>query len=197
MLQYLIFIAAIVQLMGSLLYVKETLKGKNKPNKITWLIWSLAPFIGTAAAMSNGVGWAVLPVFMSGFGPFLIFISSFYNPQSYWKLGFFDYVCGALAILALVLWAITKQPIAAILLAITSDVLAAIPTVIKTWRYPETETVQPYITSLFGALTGFFAIKVWILSAYAFITYLALLDSFVVIMYYYRLKKKASYAQNQ
>ncbi|MEI7919425.1 MAG: hypothetical protein WCH65_04430 [bacterium] len=49
--------------------------------------------IATVAALSDGVRRAVLPVFISGFGPFLVFISSFINKKAYRKLEKSDYVC--------------------------------------------------------------------------------------------------------
>jgi hypothetical protein len=49
--------------------------------------------IATGAALSDGVRRAVLPVFISGFGPFLIFVSSFVNKKAYWKLEKSDYIC--------------------------------------------------------------------------------------------------------
>ncbi len=82
MLQYVVLIGAGVGFVGTYAYIRETIRGRTKPNKITWLMWSVAPLIGTAAALSDGVRWAVLPVFMSGFGPLLIFIASFVNSKS-------------------------------------------------------------------------------------------------------------------
>ena len=71
MLQYLVFVGAGVQLLGIAAYVKETLRGKTKPNKVTWLMWSIAPLIATFAALSDGVTLAALPVFMSVLRHFL------------------------------------------------------------------------------------------------------------------------------
>jgi len=85
-LQYLVFVGAIVGLIGIVSYIKETIQGKTKPNKITWLLWSIAPLIATFAALSDGVKLSVLPVFMSGFGPLLVLLASFVNKKSYWKL---------------------------------------------------------------------------------------------------------------
>lgn len=185
MLQYLVFVGAIVGLIfGILPYIKDTLRGKTKPNRVSWLMWSVAPLIGTAAAVANGVGWAVLPVFMSGFGPILVFISSFFNKNSYWKLEKFDYLCGFFSILALVLWAITKEPVFAIIFAIISDGMAAIPTLIKSWRYPKTETAVAYVLGFFIAPTSFAAVKAWNFSALAFPIYLIVsngLISFVIL----------------
>ena len=114
-LPYLVFLGAAVQLVGVFLYIKETLVGDTKPNRITWLMWAVAPLIATAAAIADGVTWAVLPVFMAGFGPLLVFVASFVNRNSYWKLETFDYLCGICSILALVFWGITQNPVVAIL----------------------------------------------------------------------------------
>src|SRR5208283_2829807 len=140
MLVYLVFVAAFATLVATYVYIRSMFKGVAKPNRVSWLMWSIAPFIAATAAISNGVGWAVLPVFMSGVSPLLIFTASFVKKKAYWKLASFDYVCGALSGLALVLWYVTKDPNVAIAFAIASDGLAAIPTLTKAWNHPETES---------------------------------------------------------
>jgi len=189
MIKYLVIVGAIVQLYGVFFYIKETLRGNTKPNKVTWLMWSIAPLIATAAGMADGVSWAVLPVFMSGFGPLLVFIASFVNPNAYWKLERFDYICGLFSALALILWAITKEPVVAIVFAIASDAAAAVPTLIKCWKYPETETASAYTTGLFNSLTSFAAIKMWGFSEFAFPVYLVVMNSMLFSSVY---RKKIS-----
>jgi hypothetical protein len=181
MLQYLVLLGAVVNLFGASYYIRDTLRGKTKPNRVTWLMWSVAPIIATLAALADGVSWAVLPVFMAGFGPLLIFIASFINPNSYWKLNKLDYICGILSVLALVMWAITKEPMIAIVFAIASDGLAAVPTIIKSFKYPETESAIAYATGLFSALTSFTAIKTWNISSLAFPIYLVVLCTMIIV----------------
>lgn len=181
-LQYLVFIGVTAQFIGIASYIKETVKGNTKPNRITWLLWSIAPLIATFAALSNGVRLSVLPVFMAGFGPLLVFISSFVNKKSYWKLEKFDYLCGLFSILALVLWAITKEPIVAIIFAILSDGFASVPTLVKSWHHPETETVSPFLAGLFSSITGFFAIVVWNFSSVAFPLYLVIINCILIFV---------------
>lgn len=184
MFQYLLFFGAALQLLGSLHYAKETLSARTKPNRVTWFMWSLAPLIATAAALANGVQWAVLPVFMAGFGPLLVFLSSFINKKSFWKLEKFDYLCGFFSILALILWYLTNEPNIAILFAIISDGFAAIPSLIKSWKHPETETVSPYLATIFASLTSFLIIKKWSFSEYAFPVYLIIVcTTFVVFIW--------------
>jgi hypothetical protein len=188
MFQYLVFVGAIVQIAGIYVYIRQTLKGETKPNRVTWLMWSIAPLIATFAALSDGIRLAVLPVFMSGFAPLLVFIASFRNKQAYWKLENFDYVCGALSALALILWAISKEPMIAIIFSISADLFAAFPTFSKSWKQPQTESVEAYSTGIFNALTSFFALKTFTASELAFPIYLVLLNSSLVLTIY-RAKK--------
>ena len=182
MIQYIVFLGAFVNLLGSLSYIRDILRGRVKPNRVSWLMWSIAPMIATAAGIASGAGWVVLPVFMSGFCPFLAFVASFFNSNAYWKLERFDYLCGFFSLIALILWAITKQPIVAIIFAIISDGVAGVPTLVKAWNYPETESYVPFLTGLINASTSFFAIKAVIFYEYAFPIYLILINSSLIFI---------------
>ena len=184
MFEYLVFVTAFASFIAAFIYIRSMFRGGAKPNRVSWLMWSIAPFIATAAAVSNGVGLAALPVFMSGFQPFLIFISSFMIKNAYWKLTRFDYVCGILSALAIILWIITKEPDVAILFAIASDGLAAIPTLIKAWHHPETESSWPYTVGFVSALSSFAAAKLWTFSEYAFPIYLIIINILLVSSMY-------------
>jgi hypothetical protein len=183
-LQYLVIVGAIVNLLGIVSYMKETLRGNTRPNRVTWFLWAVAPLIATAASLSGGAGWAVLPVFMAGFGPLLILFASFVNKKSYWKLGKFDYLCGVFSLFALVFWKITNDPVVAIIFSILSDGFAGIPTFIKSWKYPETETVDAYATGLFSSLTSFAAVKVINFSSITFPIYLVIANSLLILAIY-------------
>jgi hypothetical protein len=186
MFQYLVFAGAAVQVAGKFFYARETLRGNTKPNRVTWLMWFVAPLIATLAGLADGVTWAVLPVFMSGFGPLVVLIASFANPRSYWRLERFDYLCGLCSILALVFWGITREPAVAIVFAIASDGFASIPTLVKSWHYPETETAHAYAAGLFNALTSFAAVVTWSFSAYAFPAYLVVINASLIFAIYRR-----------
>lgn len=187
MLEYLVFVAAFATLLATFVYVRSMFKGSVRPNRVSWLMWSIAPFIATAAAMSNGVGWAALPVFMSGLAPFLVFAASFVSKKAHWTLASFDYVCGVLSGLALVLWYVTEDPNVAIAFAIASDGLASIPTLTKAWKHPETEVAWPFMVGVFNASTSFFASTIWVFSGYAFPAYLMVMN---ILLFFSAYKKK-------
>jgi len=184
MFAYLVFVAAFATLLATFVYIRSMFRGGARPNRVSWLMWSIAPFIATAASVSSGVGWAALPVFMSGLSPFLIFVASFVTKKAQWKLALFDYVCGVLSGLALILWFVTKNPNTAIVFAIVSDALAAIPTLSKAWRLPQTESPWPFIVGVFNALTSFGAVTLWSFSALAFPAYLVVINVLLLLSVY-------------
>ncbi len=177
---YVVIFGAFLGIFGGLAYIRDTLRGVTKPNRMTWLMWGVAPLIGAIASFAAGVTWAVLPVFILGLMPLFVFGASFVNPAAYWKLTSFDYVCGVFSVLALVLWGITREPVVAIIFAILSDVSALVPTLIKAWKHPETESGLAYILGGITSATSFSAIPVYYFAAYAFPGYLVIASLLMV-----------------
>ena len=184
MLSSFVFIGAGVQVVGMAAYIKETLQGKTKPNRMSWLMWSATPLIAGVAALADGAGLAALPTLISGSSALVGLLASFANRNAYWKLGRFDYLCGLFSVLALVLWYITREPVIAILFAIISDIFATTPTVIKSWKQPKTETALAYTTGLFNALTSFTAIQTLTFSSIAFPLYWSLANCCIILALY-------------
>jgi len=190
---WLVILSTVLSLSGSFAYIRDMFRGKSKPNLVTWGVWAFAPLIATGAALSASADiWATVRIFMSGFGPLLIFIFAFIIPQSYWKLSKFDFACGGLSLIALFAWLGANSPVLAILLAAIADLLATLPTIIKAWKYPETETVYTYFIGLFTASIVIPAIPVWNIENSAFQIYLLIANTslFLIVMRGYFLKRR-------
>ena len=180
MLKYLVIIGVLIQISGAAVYAYKTVRGVTQPNRVSWFMWGLSPLIGVAASFSQGVRWALLPTFFAGFDPLVIFFLSFINKKGYWKLTIFDYGCGLLSMLALILWWITREANIAIFFAILSDLLAAVPTVVKAWRHPESETYIAYLLAIVSLLTTFAAVQYKSFAEIAFPIYLIFIDVVLV-----------------
>src|ERR1035437_6996397 len=140
--------------MGNFFHLRSMFLGNAKPNLVSWIMWMLAPFIGVFFQLKAGAGLSVLPVFMAGFGPLLVIIYSLLKKNGYWKVVRLDAICGILSLLALILYVFTHNLDVSILFAITSDGLAAIPTLIKSWKFSETESASIYLTGIFANIVG-------------------------------------------
>lgn len=182
---WLVVLSAVISVSGSVAYIRDTLAGRSRPNRVSWSMWALAPLIGTGAAISAGADhWATLRIFLSGFGPLLVFLASFVNRQSYWKLTTFDFLCGLFSLLALFAWWGADSARLAILLAATGDGLASLPTIKKAWRHPDTETGLAYIAAVVSTLLVLPSIPVWNIENASFQIYLLAANCLLVFAVY-------------
>lgn len=157
---------------GAALYVRDTLAGRTKPNLVTFILWAASPLIGAVAAFVQGVGWAAVPTLFTGLLPVSVVVAALLSKHGLWRLRPFDYVCGLFSVLALVLWAATKDANIAIGFAILSDLLAAVPTLRKSWTNPETETPLAYVASTISAASSFLVVADYSFAEIAFPSYL-------------------------
>lgn len=179
----LVFLGAAIFFFGSIGYFVDTIKGKVKPNRVTWFIWSLAPLIAFIAQLKQGVGiHQALLTFMVGFIPLIIFIASFVNKKAYWKIGKLDIICGVLSLVGLFLWYSTGTGNVAIFFAILADGLAAFPTVIKSFKFPETENWILYFANAISAGITLLTIKIWNPETFAFPLYIFLLTLLLAVL---------------
>jgi hypothetical protein len=185
-----VILGALIGAIGSIGYLVDTIKGKVKPNRVSFLLWSIAPLIAFAAQIKQGVGLEALMTFSTGFLPLTVFIASFVNKKAEWKLTRFELICGLLSIGGLILWLITKVGNVAIFFSIMADGLAAIPTITKAYRYPDTEIAWPWIATDFGVVLTLLTIKDWTFANSGFIVYILIVDTIIFALVQFRIGEK-------
>ncbi len=181
-----ILLGAMLNLIGSTGYLRDTLRGKTRPNRISWFLWAVAPIIAFSAEITHGVGLPALMTFMVGFGPLLIFLGSFVNRKSVWKLTKLDIVCGILSVLAIVLWQLTGSGVLAIALSIAADALAGVPTLVKAYKDPDSESWNVFLFGGTSALITLLAINTWDFAHVAFPLYIFLICAALVVLIRFR-----------
>src|SRR3989344_7703913 len=180
----IIFFALSLNLLGHILYIRSVIRGQAKPNLASWIPWMLAPLVGVFFQLKAGAGLSVLPVFMAGFGHMIIIIAALLSKHSLWKLKTIDLFCFGFSIFALVLYVLTHNLALSIIFAIMSDALAFIPTYVKAWKFPESESVQAYSWAILANIIGLLIIEEWRFAVYSFGLYLAIANMiFVIILY--------------
>ena len=180
--QNFVILGVIIASIGSVNYLINTIKGKVKPNRVSFLLWSLAPLIAFGAELQQGVGLQSLMTFVVGFLPLTIFVASFLNKNAAWKLTRFDFTCGALSLIGLILWYITSSGNVAIIFSILADALAALPTVVKAFNFPETEIAWTYFTSTLSAAITLLTVKVWDLANAGFPLYILVITLLISVL---------------
>ena len=180
----IIYIAVLLNFIGHILYARSIIKNHAKPNLVSWSIWMIAPFLGVFFEIKAGAGLSYLPILVAGLGSLLIMIVATLTKNGFWKITTFDIYCGIFSLLALVIYIFTHNLGISILFAILSDAFASIPTIIKSWKFPETEMWAPYLLPVISNIVGLMIIKDWSFSIYAFGAYFILLDATIVFCIY-------------
>ena len=178
--QNFVIIGTLIGTAGAIAYLWDTIKGKVKPNRVSFLLWAIAPMIAFVAQIQQGVGLE----------PLLTFIASFTNKNAEWKLTKFDVLCGFLSVVGLILWLITKVGNVAIFFSIVADGLAALPTVIKAYKYPETEIAWPWLATCIGVTLTLLTLQEWTFANSGFILYIFIVDLIIFILVQFKLGNK-------
>lgn len=187
---HFVIVGAVISFIGGSSYALNTLRGKTKPNRVTWLLWTIAPLIAFFAELGKGVGLQSLMTFMVGFMPFLVVVASFLNKKAVWKLTTFDLVCGTLSILGICLWFITREGNVAIFFSIMADALAALPTIVKAYKYPETEHAWAFIAGGTNAAITLLTIDQWAFAHYGFPLYILLVCFTLASLIHFKIGKR-------
>lgn len=176
-----IFVAGFITFIGIFLYALSTLRGKTKPNRVTWTLWTIIPLITFFAQINEGVGLISIFSLAYALGPLLVLAASFANKKAFWKLAPFDIICGVISLLAIALWLVTGDGVVAIVLSIIADFVAGLPTLVKGYKTPKTENVSAFIVGIISALIALATISTWNPASFLFPLYV-LLDSLLLTL---------------
>jgi len=185
-----VFLAVAINLVGAFVYSYSVVRGETRPNRVTWFVLSFAPILAFAAMMAQGVSFhQSVFTLETGISPLIIFISTFFAKQPKWKITKFDLTCGALSIVGFLLWVILKEGNIAITFALLADGLAFLPTLVKAFKYPETESPWAFIMGTFAALIALAIITKYDFKHVAFPLYILIADILAVLFIYFKLGK--------
>ncbi len=174
--KFFVFIAAGLRLLGGLAYFRATLSGRAKPNPLTWLLWAVTPLVTLAAGLVRGEADNMVVTLALAASPMLVFIAAMKTDPKLLKFDWLNLACIILTGLGVLLWIMTDNPILAIGLAIAADFISAVPTIIKTFKQPETEYAPTYFMSAIAMLMTLMTTPRWTLTNAAFVFYVMLIN---------------------
>ncbi|MFT5831924.1 MAG: hypothetical protein ACI9SY_000301 [Candidatus Paceibacteria bacterium] len=189
--EYFALVSTAIVSLGALQYLYLTVKGKVQPNRVTFLFWGLFPLIAFFAQYAEEVSSVIWITLSTALLPLAVVAVSYLNPAAYWKLKARDYYLGGLAVFTILLWYLTNDAVLAIVLALTADFLAGIPTLIKSYTHPFSEDWQPYALNAIGFTLGIFAIQEWVVAEAAYLVYLAIITSVFTVLIFVRQRMSA------
>jgi hypothetical protein len=143
---YLAVIAAALAVVGNVPYLRDVLSGRVTPHPYTWLVWAIVSGTVFFGQYVGGAGWAAIPFAASEIFTIIIFLFSL--KYGFKKIPWSDTYYLAAALLGLIPWWYTHDPTWSVVIMVTIDCIAFIPTIKKTWRHPHTESPTLYASNL-------------------------------------------------
>ncbi len=141
-------------------FIRGTIQGEVVPNRASWLVWFVQDVLLAASAIMAGVGpAAVMPVVWGlGAGAMLILSVTKGTPGAFTGL---EKACLVLSGLGLLLWATTGSPRLALVAGVSAACIGGLPTVVKAWVKPWTETMSGWSLLTLGTVFSSLAIREW------------------------------------
>lgn len=133
-------LAVVVSLMAFIPYITGIVKGRLRPHVFSWVIWTLTTTIVFFAQMTDGAGVGAWPIGFSAVLALLI-ASLAYRHRGVVVVARSDWLFFGLALSALPVWALTSNPMWAVIILTTVDMLGFAPTWRKTYWAPHSESV--------------------------------------------------------
>ncbi len=155
----LAIVAALMAVVGNVPYVKDVLDKKVQPHAYTWFVWSVVSGIIFFGQLAKGAGVGAIPTFASEIFTFIIFLLSL--RYGFKKITFTDTFFLFLALVGIGLWVATKDPTISVIIAVAIDLIAFVPTILKTWTYPRTETPVLYGMNVLRHALALFSLQAY------------------------------------
>lgn len=136
-------VATVLVFIGYIPYLRDIIKGNTKPHLYSWFIWCFVTLIAFALQVSGGAGSGSLVTLAAALMCIAVIILGFkHHSQTVIKK--VDIVFLVLALIALGLWIIAKQPVLSAILTTLVDLLGFAPTIRKSWNNPYSENLPFY-----------------------------------------------------
>jgi hypothetical protein len=146
-------LAAILGVVSVVPYIRDMLRGTTRPNMVTWGLWVLVQGIFVAAQWSAGASLSIVLPFVGMLAVLCVVVLGLFG-YGYKKYGPIDIACLVISLSAIVLWQVTGNPMVALYLAVAADLFAGIPTFVKAYRDPASETLSAYLIAFFAAIAA-------------------------------------------
>jgi hypothetical protein len=178
--QVFLILSVLLGLCSPLMYSYEILKGKAKPHRTTRFVILVITGIAflSLLAQQNTVA-----VWLAGVGLLqstLIFILSIKYGMGGWEK--LDLLCLGIAGLGIVVWQITKDPVLALYASILADFTGFFPTLVKTYKQPQTESFWYFFLNLFVAGFNGLAIQGWTIQNASYPAYLTIMNALMIFL---------------
>jgi hypothetical protein len=177
------YIAIIIAVASYLIYFRQIYFGKIKPHAFSWFIWGLMTGTAFAAQLVKGAGFGAWVTGITTLASFIISGIGFYLGRR--DLNKTDWTFLLSALLGIILWWVTKEPLLSIILVTVTDLLASSLTFRKSYYKPFEESATIFTISGIKWIAAIFALETyvivtWLYPASLIVTNLAIVSVILI-----------------
>jgi len=177
----LFLIASIIlPIYSPILYVKAILGRKAKPHRTTRFVILTTTILTTASLFAQHDQVALWLSFISMLQAITIFSLSIKYGMGGWAKT--DILCLILASVGIIMWRTTTNPVYGLYFGIVADIMGMIPTLIKTYRHPETEIWTFFAIDATAAVFNLFALSKWTIQSFSYPAYIWAINTLVALL---------------
>ena len=138
--EILSFVAIVLTLAAYIPYIRAIFSGAIKPHVFSWVIWGATTLLAFLAQLEANGGVGAWPIGVSG--SITIFIACLaYLKRADVTITKSDWLFFVAAMSSLPLWYLTSDPLWAVVMLTTVDVLGFGPTIRKAYHFPYSESL--------------------------------------------------------
>lgn len=164
-------LSVVVILFGAPFYLIDILKHRTKPQRTTWLIWSVQGLIAFYAQIQLHAHWSLLFIGLIATGNLLVYtLSLFYGVGGWSRL---EMLALSIAAIGLIISVAAKAPLIAVIGVIVADLAGVLPTLHKVYKDPSSETTITWVALGVSSVLTMAAVGNWNIKLLIYPTYLA------------------------
>lgn len=156
MLQVFGYISAALSVLMVAPYIRDILKKKTKPERASWLIWTVLGLIAFFSQLAKGATDSLWLTAGQTLAVLLVFLLSIKYGSG--GLDSRNIKALAAAVVCLIIWYLTQEAFFALCIVIVIDSIGTFLTLIKSYREPESETISTWFMSGSSGIFGMLAV---------------------------------------
>lgn len=141
-------------------FVVGTLRGPIVPNRATWLSWFVLDCLMAASGIASNIGPSVIMPIIWGVGAAIMLWLAF-TKGSRDPFTILEKTCLVMSGVGILLWATVGSPRLAMIASVSACAIGGIPTLIKAWKQPWTESMAGWLLMITGSIFSSLAVEVW------------------------------------
>ncbi len=175
-----IILSSILTLVSPLFYARAILIGEAKPHRTTCLVLLIITALSTTSLLASHNTVAVWLAGVSTLQSIVIFSLSIKYGMGGWEK--MDVICLIIALIGIIVWQTTNNPILGLYFSILADLTGMVPSIIKTYRFPETEIATYFALDSMAGIFSLLAVGSFIFADISYPIYIFLINALMAVL---------------